>query len=65
MDTNNQAQQINQLSDSEKFKYIMALSDESTKLSLLRFLNSDYYKEKIINTFSNDQVKLEGIKQLQ
>ena len=44
MDTNNQAQQINQLSDSEKFKYIMSLSDESAKLSLLRFLNSDYYK---------------------
>ena len=38
---------------------------ENIKLSLLKHLNSDDYKIKTINTFASEELKLEGIKQLQ
>lgn len=52
------------LSDKDRYMYILNLSDDNIKATLLKYLSFDVDKESIINTFIDEKLKLEGIKQL-
>ena len=64
MNPNDFEQQIIGLSNYKRLQFVLSLSDDNIKFSLLKYLDSNDYKEKVINTFSSEELKLEGIKLL-